>query len=110
MLFRKLQSENSWRKLIAEIVDMCFQLIYIASEIVNNSSPEGHLPMDLRVQNSDLLIDAKTTLVTSQMVLLCSWRLIKETSLLLGDITSRSPIYLTESDPGLISKEQVYFF
>lgn len=89
---------------------MCFQLIYIASEIVNNSSPEGHLPMDLNVQNSNSLNDSKTSLVTSQMVLLCSWRMIKETSLLLGDITSRSPIYSTESDPGIISKEQVILF
>lgn len=65
--------------------------------------------MDLKVEYSNSVTDEKTTLVTSQMVLLCSWRIIKETSLLLGDITARSPIYSTDSDPGLISKEQVIF-
>lgn len=30
--------------------------------------------------------------VTAQMLLLCSWRTVKETSLFLGDIAARAPI------------------
>ncbi|XP_033219110.1 thyroid adenoma-associated protein isoform X10 [Belonocnema kinseyi] len=104
---RAIQDKDPWRKMITEIVYICFALSGIVSEVVNNSSPEGHLPMDLNIQNNHCLNNVHTSLVTSQMVLLCSWRTIKETSLLFGYLTSKCPLYISESYLGLLSEDQV---
>ena len=108
-IFRLVQDEKPWRNMIGEIVHICFELSDIVSEIVNNSSPEGHFPMDLNIpSNNYCLSNSQATLVTSQMVLLCSWRTIKETSLLFGYLTSKCPMYSeNESSAGLISEDQV---
>ncbi|XP_063217812.1 tRNA (32-2'-O)-methyltransferase regulator THADA isoform X2 [Bacillus rossius redtenbacheri] len=46
--------------------------------------------------------------VTAQMLLLCSWRTVKEVSLFLGELSERAPI-ITEGSPesGLMTEEQV---
>ncbi|KAJ8720431.1 hypothetical protein PYW07_012474 [Mythimna separata] len=81
-------------QLTSDIIDTCMQVNDAVVCVVNNSSPEGHLPMDMTVQVSDHGNTGNVTLddgrqVTAQMVLLCAWRSVKEVSLLLGAICSR---------------------
>ncbi|XP_055529032.1 thyroid adenoma-associated protein homolog [Wyeomyia smithii] len=97
-----------WIAFVSNLVLTCRQLTKIVSVVVNNSSPEGHLPNDFSEietyslededvemhsgdegVNDDKNSDFKTT---PQMVLLCSWRTIKEISLILGDIVFKTPI------------------
>ncbi|XP_053608504.1 tRNA (32-2'-O)-methyltransferase regulator THADA [Plodia interpunctella] len=81
---------ESWRHLIDDIIDTSMSVCAAVACVVNNSSPEGHLPMDSgRVGVGDhgnnggiVLEDGRP--VTAQMVLLCAWRSVKEVSLLLG--------------------------
>lgn len=43
---------------------------------------------------------------TSQLVLVCSWRCMKEVSLLLGDLVERFPLHTAQSS-GLLTVDQV---
>ena len=65
--------------------------------------------MDLDMTSSNAAENFEAPLVTSQMVLLCSWRIIKESSLLFGYLTLKSPITTVKCRSGLISEEQVGF-
>lgn len=89
---------------------MSFELNHTVSVIVNNSSPEGHLPMDLKSLNfnDDTLFPEKET-ITPQMVLLCSWRTVKEVSQLFGLLASKASIQTSESINGLLTEEQVRY-
>ncbi|KAJ8720430.1 hypothetical protein PYW07_012473 [Mythimna separata] len=40
-------------QLTSDIIDTCMQVNDAVACVVNNSSPEGHLPMDMTVQVSD---------------------------------------------------------
>lgn len=103
---RKVSHEEIWRKVIKNLISMCFRLLKAASEIVNSSSPEGHLPMDQDPRYlQEFLIDDDIE-VTPQMVLLCSWRSVKEVSLLFGEISGNAPIY-TGNNSGLILESEV---
>uniref|UniRef100_A0A182SR68 DUF2428 domain-containing protein n=1 Tax=Anopheles maculatus TaxID=74869 RepID=A0A182SR68_9DIPT len=72
---------------------------------INNSSTQS-------VMNDELNEGCKPE-TTPQMILLCSWRTIKEISLILGDIASRSPIIETGStvmqgeNGGLLTCQQI---
>ena len=93
---------------MSELVNMCFDLNAAVSQIVNNSSPEGHLPMDLNPQHLDpIMQDVEDVVITPQMVLLCSWRTVKEISLFFGYITSKASIFNEETKNGLLTKIQV---
>lgn len=98
--------DKSWRNSVADIILLCFDLNHTVSVIVNNSSPEGHLPMDLKTLNfnNDVSIPE---IVTPQMVLLCSWRTVKEVSQLFGLFATKASIQTTESANGLLTGEQV---
>ncbi|KAG7199268.1 hypothetical protein KM043_018130 [Ampulex compressa] len=86
--------EILWRDTISKLILMCFELNQAVSLIVNNSSPEGHLPMDLNPKNMNNMFSLNDKeIVTPQMVLLCSWRTVKEISLLFGELITKSPIY-----------------
>lgn len=76
--------------------------------VVNNSSPEGHLPMDLKTLNLNASF-LKNEIITPQMVLLCSWRTVKEVSLLFGLFATKASIQTAESPNGLLTVEQVRF-
>ncbi|XP_015594002.1 uncharacterized protein LOC107267174 isoform X2 [Cephus cinctus] len=105
---REISMEEDWREMISTIIDQCFRLNEAVTQIVNNSSPEGHLPMDL---NSDylncLFFDPEATTVTPQMVLLCSWRTVKEISLLFGYLIAEVPISDNTTNASLLSEKQI---
>ena len=87
---------------------MCFELNTAVSQIVNNSSPEGHLPMDLNPRHlDDIVPESEDIVITPQMVLLCSWRTVKEISLFFGYLTSNASIFSEKSKTGLLSENQV---
>ncbi|KAK3932204.1 Thyroid adenoma-associated protein-like protein [Frankliniella fusca] len=110
--FSELKGEPRWQLLIKDLVSLCFKLDEIATPIVNSSSPEGHLPMDFNDSTSSSILQSKMISspdrhpkVTAQMVLLCSWRTVKEVSLLLGKLSDCCPIL---PDPcGLLSEDEI---
>ncbi|XP_012278910.1 thyroid adenoma-associated protein homolog isoform X2 [Orussus abietinus] len=105
---RNLTMEESWRHVISELTSMCFVLSDTVSQIVNNSSPEGHLPMDLNPKNLNYpLPEGSSVAVTPQMVLLCSWHTVKEISLLFGYLTASSPVVGIDSSGGLLTDIQI---
>lgn len=104
-----ISNEYLWQNTIAELISVCFEFSRAVSLIVNNSSPEGHLPIDLNLQVNNELYYSNKQLVTSQMVLLCSWRTIKEISLLFGLLSTNAPICEDNSFSGLLNEEQVNF-
>ncbi|XP_077293015.1 thyroid adenoma-associated protein homolog [Arctopsyche grandis] len=89
--FKLISRCNQWRRLINDAIRTSFTISEAVKPIVNNSSPEGHLPMDFNAGSSHVKKDGvqleNGKPVTAQMVLLCAWRSIKEVSLLLGDIS-----------------------
>jgi hypothetical protein len=74
------------------------------------------IPMDRSVLESGLLSNSNQTngghetgfSATSQLVLVCSWRCMKEVSLLLGDLVERFPVFSDESQC-LLTVNQVEF-
>lgn len=109
--FKEIAKCSYWAKFITKLVLICRELTQVVSIVVNSSSPEGHLPNDfsaietygfdedVEMQSIDPPDDEEITdeceldsKPTPQMVLLCSWRTVKEVSLILGDIAFRSPI------------------
>ncbi|OXU19645.1 hypothetical protein TSAR_015763 [Trichomalopsis sarcophagae] len=101
-------NEECWRNVLADVINMCFDLNKAVSQIVNNSSPEGHLPMDLNPRHLDGMIECMDEVViTPQMVLLCSWRTVKEISLLFGHLTSNATIFNEKAGTGLLSEAQI---
>lgn len=90
---------------------MCLELNTAVSQIVNNSSPEGHLPMDLDSrQLNGIPQDDNNVVITAQRVLLCSWRTVKEISLFFGHLTCNVPLYSDKTKTGLLTENQVNFF
>lgn len=107
--FRCTGSSKLWQITIANIILLCFELNHTVSVVVNNSSPEGHLPMDLKTLNLDDASFLEKDIVTPQMVLLCSWRTVKEVSQLFGLFATKASIQTAESQNGLLTEEQVRF-
>ena len=72
---------------VLDLIKLLIGINTIVASVVNNDSPEGHLPMDFtitKLSNEDNLDVSNTS---SQKLLLCAWRTSKEVSLLLGDIS-----------------------
>ncbi|XP_011351393.2 thyroid adenoma-associated protein homolog isoform X2 [Ooceraea biroi] len=101
--------DEAWRDAIGNVTSLCFELNQSVSVIVNNSSPEGHLPMDLRstLDFRDHVPCCEQKIVTPQMVLLCSWRTVKEVSQLFGLLATKASIQTDSSSDGLLRKEQI---
>lgn len=99
---------NDWKSFFERFIIFCHKLTEVAAPIVNNSSPEGHLPNDFSsMENYAMSVDKEIlSNVTPQMVLLCAWRTVKEVSLLLGDISNKMPL-IHENSFGYISVSQV---
>lgn len=100
----EMRASSEWQALIEDIIEIAFECNGVVSHVVYNSSPEGHLPMDFTYCSIKKDSDPQ---VTSQMVLLCSWRTVKEVSLLLGELSERATIAGDENDQGLLSKRQI---
>ncbi|KAJ6646380.1 Thyroid adenoma-associated protein like [Pseudolycoriella hygida] len=115
--------DEDWRNFIQELIGICKSLTEVVAPIVNNSSPEGHLPNDfsdvddilsnetdetdavcssrcLQNENNDCLS------TTPQMLLLCSWRTVKEVSILLGNLVLNAAT-VTDSNRGVITIDEI---
>lgn len=68
--------------------------------MIDNSKPNKILSS----RNSN---DADELKTTSQMILLCAWRTVKEVSLFLGDIVLILPIHSIKSPQGLITVDEI---
>ena len=97
-----------WKEYFDRLLKICKRLTLVVAPVVNNSSPEGILP-----QEECQCLDEKTKeewskimlRTTPQIILLCSWRIIKEVSLLLGEICLKAP--LINDGIGLLDVEQI---
>ncbi|XP_068631525.1 tRNA (32-2'-O)-methyltransferase regulator THADA [Battus philenor] len=110
---RAISKDTSWARLVGLVVDTCMEVTAAVACVVNNSSPEGHLPMDMSgVVVTDHGNSGNVRLedgrpVTAQMVLLCAWRSVKEVSLVLGSISSRMSIEGEEQEGGTLTQQQL---
>lgn len=83
-----------------ELIQNCFVFIELVSPIANNSSPEGFVP-------ENIAKNGKLNTRVPQIVLMSSWRTIKEISLLLGYLVSNSAIEEFEDSEYLLSASSV---
>lgn len=103
---QSVKCDQKWREFISDLIKICFASSEAVKSIVNNSSPEGHLPNDFgALQESEL---DQTDSVTPQMILLMGWRTIKEVSLLLGDLSKYPLVPAFNTDMGLVSMEEFF--
>lgn len=111
---------DNWRAFFHRIIPMCKELTDVAAPVVNSSAPEGHLPNDLNDVSHYLSIIGDETMgscdgsgaqvkVTAQMILLCAWRTVRESALLLGEIAQYIPIWSPSTPNGLITVEQLLY-
>ncbi|XP_032686483.1 thyroid adenoma-associated protein homolog [Odontomachus brunneus] len=101
---RNAEKDKLWKDVIADIITLCIQLNKTVSVVVNNASPEGHLPMDLKTLNVSFPGNER---VTPQMVLLCSWRTVKEVSHLFGLFATKATIQTNIFKSELLSMQQI---
>lgn len=104
---------DCWKDFINKLLGTCFQVRDIVRPIVENDSPEGNVPMDFEIlqtvveksianrsfeitnllpedSSNDMVVKARS--VSAQMLLICSWRCIKEVALILGNLVEMSPL------------------
>ncbi|XP_061718235.1 tRNA (32-2'-O)-methyltransferase regulator THADA [Cydia pomonella] len=84
-----IANNDRWSALVADIIATCEVVNSRVSAVVSAASPEGLLPEDTSSDSFGGTRLADGRAVTAQMLLLCAWRSVKETSLLLGSIVSR---------------------
>lgn len=104
-----LTNEVEWRKFFSALIPLSRRLTEVVAPVVNSSAPEGILPNEQveglgaeTAQEWQEIVE-KTT---PQIILLCSWRTVKETSLLLGDISSRAPV-TSKNQQGLLTVDEI---
>lgn len=97
-----------WREFFTRLIVLCKRLTEVVAPVVNNSSPEGIRPIEEFEGLDDATKDEWSKIVeqtTSQIILLCCWRTVKEVSLLLGDICVRIP--LLKDEVGLVTVDEI---
>lgn len=102
-----------WRSFFQRMIPRCKRLTDVAAPIINSSAPEGHLPENLNDEShfsadvADAHSNRDCIKITAQMILVCAWRTVRETALLLGEIALRIPITACEQDCGLLTVGQL---
>lgn len=123
----KKTDDPCWRDFVKRFIELCKNLTGVVGPIVNSSSPEGHLPNDFSNVTNFLPNEIDSSgppnkilssrchrqndnteclSTTPQMLLLCSWRTVKEVSLLLGDLTLSASI-VNDSNDGVITIDEI---
>ncbi|XP_063957410.1 tRNA (32-2'-O)-methyltransferase regulator THADA-like [Lytechinus pictus] len=112
---RMVQMADAWKCIITRFIQLCFDVAEVAAKVVCNSSPEGFIPSEqkqvideecLSVEEDGTSSKLETFHVTPQMILVCCWRSMKEVSLLLGELSQRTPMEDGDSE-GLITSAQM---
>ncbi|XKL67194.1 hypothetical protein PGB90_010614 [Kerria lacca] len=99
-LLERMEMKNfilneDWKQLISKIAITCIDCNSRVMTVVGHSSPEGYLPEEVNEISDDL-----TYCTSSQRILVCSWRTVKEASLLLSFIIKKFTIAeSTEQEP-----------
>ncbi|XP_031638647.1 thyroid adenoma-associated protein homolog [Contarinia nasturtii] len=101
---------RNWRSFFERIIPKCKEITEIAAPVVNSSAPEGHLPNDLNdvshylsTPNDEPPAGTSQIKVTSQIILICAWRAVREAALLLGEIALRIPVLSERNPNGFVS-------
>ena len=96
----KIKDRPNWRVSVNELVELCYRVTNVVGPITQSNAPEGYSDEDqntLEPQaadlNDDTKIDVETQAHLSQMLLVCCWRSMKESVLLLSEIASRFPVF-----------------
>lgn len=95
-----IYEKNKWRILVHKIVELSIKACHAVAAVVCNLNPEtvGHLPMDIQPVDISYLLGTMQispashdnfSTMTSQMLLICGWKTIKECALSLGTICNR---------------------
>ena len=115
------QDRPSWILIVDKLINCCFRIANIVGPVVSSSAPEGHIVEDAADHNvmaskivnelgdasSDQLNNVEKQAYLSQMLLACSWRSMKETMLLLGDIAASAPVFEMNTQSKVATSELV---
>jgi len=100
---------NQWRNLFAHLIEISLEIASLTSPIVSSSSPEGMMPMELTDISERVEDENCNGQITSQMLLVCCWRTIKEISLLFSRLGQIGIKYIqNENEYRFISLKQVH--
>ncbi|CAF3552921.1 unnamed protein product [Rotaria sp. Silwood1] len=105
------QEINQWKILFDHLIKLCLEIASLTGPIVSSSSPEGMMPMELtEICGKDDDDDENSNgQITSQMLLVCCWRTIKEISLLFSRLGQIGIKYIqNENQYRFISLKQVH--
>lgn len=56
-MFRSLSQTEQWRRVVSELVAVCYRMSDVVSPVVQSSSPEGLIPMDTDSGNQIQTLD-----------------------------------------------------
>lgn len=101
---------QKWRSFFERFIPKWIDLTHVMAPVVNSSAPEGHLPNDLNDKSHFILTEENLNgqiKLTPQIILLCAWRTVRESSLLMGDIALRTPVITATNSNGLISVDSL---
>ncbi|XP_064600963.1 tRNA (32-2'-O)-methyltransferase regulator THADA-like [Liolophura sinensis] len=120
-----VKTDVRWRGLLADLIQCCCDAAEVVSPIVQNSSPEGNIPLEV-IKGGDLGLvcgseeggttptegstgEGQVGLMPEYLVV-CCWRTTKEVSLLLGQVAVQAPVIPPgeeEQTQGMISYQQI---